>query len=172
MGLDLRAWHLLPNTAQNHLLSFRTFGAVSQLLPLTHEFPAEMLGVQRSTVSVVARTLQTAGLTRQNRGGITVVDRAGLEETACECYGKIRRIHRALGWRSDWMIRATFPGTSCSRRRNARIRMALPLSIVDPGQNDPPVLKPPPPNEPLVPNPPGCGKGIPPPKPESQGLGP
>jgi hypothetical protein len=38
-------------------------------LPLTHEFLAEMLGVQRSTVSVVTRTLQTAGLIRQSRGG-------------------------------------------------------------------------------------------------------
>jgi len=62
-------------------------------LPLTHEFLAEMLGVQRSTVSVVARTLQTAGLIRQSRGGITVVDRAGLEETVCECYGRIQQIY-------------------------------------------------------------------------------
>ena len=46
-------------------------------LPLTHEFLAEMLGVQRSTVSVVTRTLQTAGLIRQSRGSITVIDRAG-----------------------------------------------------------------------------------------------
>lgn len=60
-------------------------------LPLTHEFLAEMLGVQRPTVSLVLRTLQTAGLITQRRGGITVVDRGGLEETACECYGKIRR---------------------------------------------------------------------------------
>src|SRR3712207_5694927 len=43
-------------------------------LPLTHEFLAEMLGVQRSTVSVVTRTLQTAGLIRQSRGSITVVE--------------------------------------------------------------------------------------------------
>ena len=41
-------------------------------LPLTHEFLAEMLGVQRSTVSVVTRTLQTAGLIRQSRGSITI----------------------------------------------------------------------------------------------------
>jgi CRP-like cAMP-binding protein len=65
-------------------------------LPLTHEFLAEMLGVQRSSVSVVTRTLQTAGLIRQSRGGITVIDRAGLEETACECYGKIRRVYQRL----------------------------------------------------------------------------
>jgi CRP-like cAMP-binding protein len=60
-------------------------------LPLTHEFLAEMLGVQRSTVSLVTRTLQTAGLISQRRGFITVTDRAGLEDTTCECYDKIRR---------------------------------------------------------------------------------
>ena len=65
-------------------------------LPLTHEFLAEMLGVQRSSVSVVTRTLQTAGLVQQSRGGITVIDRAGLEETACECYAKVRRIYQRL----------------------------------------------------------------------------
>jgi CRP-like cAMP-binding protein len=65
-------------------------------LPLTHEFLAEMLGVQRSTVSVVTRSLQTAGLIRQSRGGITVTDRAGLEGAACECYGRIRRLYDRL----------------------------------------------------------------------------
>jgi len=65
-------------------------------LPLTHEFLAEMLGVQRSTVSVVTRTLQAAGLIQQSRGNITVIDRAGLEETACECYRKTRKIYERL----------------------------------------------------------------------------
>jgi CRP-like cAMP-binding protein len=65
-------------------------------LPLTHEFLAEMLGVQRSTVSLVTRTLQTAGLISQSRGVITVTDRAGLEETTCECYGTIRRTFERL----------------------------------------------------------------------------
>ena len=60
-------------------------------LPLTHEFLAEMLGVHRSTVSLVTRTFQTAGLITQSRGVITVADRAGLEDVACECYGIIRR---------------------------------------------------------------------------------
>jgi CRP-like cAMP-binding protein len=65
-------------------------------LPLTHEFLAGMLGVQRSSVSVVTRTLQTAGLIQQSRGSITVTDRPGLEEVACECYSKIRRIYERL----------------------------------------------------------------------------
>jgi len=74
-------------------------------LPLTHEFLAEMLGVQRSSVSVVTRTLQTAGLIRQSKGSITVIDREGLEETACECYGKIRRLFERL-------LPSTYPPTS------------------------------------------------------------
>jgi CRP-like cAMP-binding protein len=60
-------------------------------LPLTHEFLAEMLGVQRSTVSAITRSLQSTGLIVQGRGVITVTDRMGLESATCECYGKIRR---------------------------------------------------------------------------------
>jgi CRP-like cAMP-binding protein len=59
-------------------------------LPLTHQFLAEMLGVQRSTVSPILRGLQMSGLIEQRRGGIDVIDRAGLEQGACECYHKIR----------------------------------------------------------------------------------
>jgi CRP-like cAMP-binding protein len=60
-------------------------------LSLTHEFLAEMLGVQRPTVSVTLRGLQEAGLIAQRRGTIVVTDRPGLERNACECYGIIRR---------------------------------------------------------------------------------
>jgi CRP-like cAMP-binding protein len=74
-------------------------------LPLTHETLAERLGVQRSTVSSVLRMLQTSGLIVQRRGGIVVTDREGLEQAACECYGKIRsRFEKLLpdtGRRSD-----------------------------------------------------------------------
>jgi CRP-like cAMP-binding protein len=65
-------------------------------LPLTDEFLAEMLGVQRSTVSIVTRTFQSAGLVSQSRGVITVMDRVGLEDAACECYGIIRRNFQRL----------------------------------------------------------------------------
>jgi hypothetical protein len=44
----------------------------------------------------VTRTLQTAELIQQGRGSITVTDRAGLEETVCECYAKICRIYQRL----------------------------------------------------------------------------
>jgi CRP-like cAMP-binding protein len=65
-------------------------------LPLTHEFLAEMMGVQRSTVSLITRTLQSAGLIKQRRGGITIVELEGLENVSCECYGAIRRIFERL----------------------------------------------------------------------------
>lgn len=60
------------------------------VLPLTHEFLAERLGVQRSTVSVVMGKLQAKGLIKQARGGISVTDPKGLEAEACECYGRVR----------------------------------------------------------------------------------
>jgi CRP-like cAMP-binding protein len=60
-------------------------------LPLTQEFMAQMLGVRRSTVTVVAGKLQELGLIRYHRGHVVVLDRARLEETACECYAAIRR---------------------------------------------------------------------------------
>jgi CRP-like cAMP-binding protein len=54
--------------------------------PLTQEFAAMMLGVSRPTVTVVAGTLQKAGLLTYRRGHVTVVDRQALEQAACECY--------------------------------------------------------------------------------------
>jgi CRP-like cAMP-binding protein len=57
---------------------------------LSHEFLAVMLGVQRPTVSLVAGTLQQAGLIRYTHGRVTVRDRKGLESAACECYPIIR----------------------------------------------------------------------------------
>jgi CRP-like cAMP-binding protein len=57
---------------------------------LSHEFLAVMLGVQRPTVSIVAATLQEAGLIRYTHGRVTVRDRKGLEAASCECYPIIR----------------------------------------------------------------------------------
>jgi CRP-like cAMP-binding protein len=60
-------------------------------LPLTHDFLAEMLGVQRPTVSIIARHLQVAGLIQQGRGKIQIVDGAKLEQSSCACYRTNRR---------------------------------------------------------------------------------
>jgi CRP-like cAMP-binding protein len=63
---------------------------------LTQEFLADMLGVQRTTVTAVARTLQEKGVIRYRRGVVDIVDRAGLEALTCECYGVIRRTYGRL----------------------------------------------------------------------------
>ena len=63
---------------------------------LKQEFLAEMLGVRRPRVSVAAGILQRAGLIRYSRGRVQVVDRAGLESAACECYGIIAREYARL----------------------------------------------------------------------------
>jgi CRP-like cAMP-binding protein len=54
--------------------------------PLTQEFVAMMLGASRPTVTVVAGTLQKAGLIRYRHGRVTIVDRESLEAASCECY--------------------------------------------------------------------------------------
>ena len=58
----------------------------SESLNLTQEFLAQMLGVQRSTVTVAAGNLQRAGMIGYSRGKIHIVDRVNLARTACECY--------------------------------------------------------------------------------------
>ncbi len=69
----------------------------SNVLGLTQEFLSAMLGVRRSGVSEAAAELRRSGLIRYRRGEITLVDRAGLEDAACECYAADRqRIERLL----------------------------------------------------------------------------
>ncbi|HYW62413.1 MAG TPA: Crp/Fnr family transcriptional regulator [Bradyrhizobium sp.] len=65
-------------------------------LHFTQEFLAEMLGVRRSSVSVVAHTLQQAGMIKYSRGRIQIVDIGALRETVCECYGTVRSHHEML----------------------------------------------------------------------------
>jgi CRP-like cAMP-binding protein len=61
------------------------------VIPLTHEFLSEMLGVQRTTVTMLAKELQELGLITYRRGRIEIVDRVRLEQRACECYETARR---------------------------------------------------------------------------------
>ena len=64
--------------------------ALADTFPLTQEFLAMMLGVQRGSVSIAAQALHRAGLIEYARGRVTIVDRAGLERAACECHGTLR----------------------------------------------------------------------------------
>ncbi len=57
---------------------------------LTHEFLAEMLGVRRQTVSVIAAKLQKASVIAYQRGIIRILNRKKLETASCECYGVIK----------------------------------------------------------------------------------
>jgi CRP-like cAMP-binding protein len=68
----------------------------SDTVALTQEFLADMLGVQRTTVTAVARTLQAKGAIRYRRGVVDIVDRAALEQLTCECYGVIHRTYERL----------------------------------------------------------------------------
>ena len=69
----------------------------SDMLPLTQEFLSSMIGVRRAGVTETAGELQRSGLIRYHHGQITIIDRDGLEATACECYQLDRdRFHQLL----------------------------------------------------------------------------
>ena len=58
-----------------------------------------MLGVQRSSVTLVTRKLQEAGLINYRRGRIHILDVEGLQDSCCECYKAINaNFHRLIGW--------------------------------------------------------------------------
>lgn len=59
-------------------------------LPLTQEFLGQMLGVRRTSVSLVANALQKAGLIKYARGRIQITDLKRLKHSACECYGTVK----------------------------------------------------------------------------------
>jgi CRP-like cAMP-binding protein len=63
----------------------------SNELTMTQELIANMLGVRRAGVTEAAVKLQDAGLIRYSHGRIEVLDRAGLEKRARECYRVVRR---------------------------------------------------------------------------------
>ncbi len=64
---------------------------------MTHEFLSHMLGVQRPGITLAIGSLRRAGLIRQERGVLTVLDRPGLEAVSCECYATVQR-------RFEWLM--------------------------------------------------------------------
>jgi CRP-like cAMP-binding protein len=68
----------------------------TDVLPLTHEFLAVMLGVRRSSLTEVIHPLQERGLILNGRGKIRIVDRPGLEATSCECYRTVKEVFARL----------------------------------------------------------------------------
>lgn len=65
-------------------------------MALTHDFIAEMLGVQRTYVTRIVGQLTESGAIGNGRGMIRVIDRAALERQSCECYARTRRHFDAL----------------------------------------------------------------------------
>ncbi len=68
----------------------------SEKIALTHEYLAMMLGARRSGVTIAAATLAQAGFIRYAHGHIVILNREGLEEASCECYGVAREQFGAL----------------------------------------------------------------------------
>lgn len=62
----------------------------NSVVNLTQEMLANVLGVQRTTVTAAALELQEEGLIAYRRGRLDIRQRDGLEHSACECYGAIR----------------------------------------------------------------------------------
>ena len=77
------------------LLHMRDFAGSDDLM-LTQEFLAQMLGVRRPSVSIVASPLQKAGLIKYSRGRIRVLDVKGLKKEACECYDTVKAHYQRL----------------------------------------------------------------------------
>ena len=80
LGQQLCSWLLLT---QDRLPGYE--------LPMTQELISRALGVRREGITSAARHLQASGLIRYQRGHITLLDRVGLEQSSCECYGIVRR---------------------------------------------------------------------------------
>jgi CRP-like cAMP-binding protein len=89
------AHHELGQRLARWLLAAHDRSGVAEL-SLTQDLIAVMLGVRRSTVSIAAGTLQKAGVIRYHHGRITILDRVGLEDAACECYESVATEYRAL----------------------------------------------------------------------------
>jgi CRP-like cAMP-binding protein len=65
-------------------------------LRLTQEFLGQMIGARRSSVSLVAGSLQTAGLIKYRRGYIQILDVENLKEASCECYEVVKEHYQLL----------------------------------------------------------------------------
>ena len=101
------------------------------VLNVTQELIASMLGVRREGVTQAAGKLQAAGLIQYQRGHITVTDRSGLEARACECYGVVRSEYDRLFMRAP----ANFPKNrsrpnplTVRQRAEARFKQTPPVA--------------------------------------------
>ena len=87
--------HAIEQQFCRWLLSILDRASGSELV-MTQELVAHTLGVRRESITEAAVRLQQAGVISYRRGHISVLDRAGLEQRACECYGVVTREHSRL----------------------------------------------------------------------------
>ena len=88
-------YHTLQERLSRWLLVARD-AVGSDLLFITHDVIARLLGTRRASITVAAGLMQRAGLIRMSRGQITILDPDGVEAMACECYGILRDHVRRL----------------------------------------------------------------------------
>jgi len=81
--------HTLKQRLARWLLMMRDRGD-NNVLQITQSLLAEMLGVQRPTITNAARELESAGLIARGRRQVSILDREGLTEASCECYQLVR----------------------------------------------------------------------------------
>ena len=89
------AAHPVESRLSRCLLQIRDLSGDVRLL-LTQEDLAQMIGVRRNAVSLVAHSLQRTGIIRYSRGQIEITDIRALEATSCTCYGALKKFHAEL----------------------------------------------------------------------------
>ena len=89
------ARHMIEARMCRWLLRMRDLADSDNLLP-TQEFLAQMLGVQRASVSIVASALRKAGLIKYQRGRIRILNVKGLRNGSCECYATVKAHYARL----------------------------------------------------------------------------
>ena len=90
------ALHPIEHRAARWLLMAHDRANGTDELPITHELLSQMLGVRRQSVTEAASTLQAQGAISYRRGNIRVLDRAGLEQSACECYAAVQNMYTRI----------------------------------------------------------------------------
>jgi CRP-like cAMP-binding protein len=82
--------HSLKERLARWLLLMMRDRSDGDALPITQDLLAEMLGVQRPSITNAARELEHAGLIARGRRQVTILDRQGLAKASCECYQLVR----------------------------------------------------------------------------------
>ncbi|MBR7618655.1 Crp/Fnr family transcriptional regulator [Phenylobacterium sp. 20VBR1] len=95
-NMACNSMHRADQRLARWLLDCQELGGCGDELPLTQEFLAAMLSVQRTTVTLHAGKLEEQGLIQQKRGGVRILDRDGLERTSCECRATAADLRRAI----------------------------------------------------------------------------